>query len=334
MGAFDELMYICVHAPTMRSSDCHVRKNLELSTVIEVVLSKARFIPMGMGCTETLGANKVMSSINDNNPSAAYGNGFKRLNDARELESRGDSLCDRELWGLALPVFKDALEKRKQEVGCDDISTATLLVKIGDALLHQDKPTEAGENFAQAATMLERNYYPSHARLAPVLEKQADALMVEEKYAEAEPILKRSADIYVNTLTMENRATLRSYYKLAKLYLQLDRPDDAKKVIEKAMRYVDTPLGPVAEFRYQMALAQVMSKNDNDAKDLLKDASDGFRQRSNYLRVVECLEKYAAICRETGEYAQAEVALKEAGRYKKIEHFYPEDIFVATLLRA
>jgi hypothetical protein len=90
----------------------------------------------------------------------------------------------------------------------------------------------------------------------------------------------------------------------------------------------------VGEFRFQMALAQVLSKNTNEAKALFKNASEDFRQRNNYLRVVDCLRKYADICRKTGEDSQAEVAMKEADRYKTLENFYPEDIFVATLLRA
>jgi|GEM_PF-496915 len=285
-----------------------------------------------------------MSSIDDKNPSSGDGAGFKGLNEASELENKGRSLCKRGHWALALPLYKEALELRREdirsaqvgnaEIRNNDLNLVKLLVRMGDVYLHQDKPIKARELLSEAQSLLERNCTPDDGLLAPLLEREADALMVEEKYADAEPILKRAVDIYVNTLSIENRATLRSYYKMAKLYMQLDRPDDANKVIKKAIKYIDTPVGPVAEFRFQMALAQVMSKNKDDAEEFFTGTSDAYRQRSNYLRVVECLHKYASICRETGDYAQADVAIKEAARYRSIEHFYPEDIFVATLQRA
>jgi tetratricopeptide (TPR) repeat protein len=260
--------------------------------------------------------------------------GFTTLNEAKALECRADEMGKKADWQQANQLLLQALEKRKSLAGPEDPSIAKILERIAAVYMRQNKLSEAETTLAEAGKIIEAAYYPGHALMAPVLEQQADCLMKQCKNAEAEPFLKRAGDIYVNTLTMENRATLRTSYKLAKLYIQLDQPEEAKKVIEKAMKYVDTPLGPVSEFRYQMALAQVLSKNNNEAKVLFKDASEGFRQRNNYLRVVDCLQNYAAICRTTGDDIQADVAMQEAERYKTLDNFYPEDIFVATLLRA
>jgi tetratricopeptide (TPR) repeat protein len=259
---------------------------------------------------------------------------FTILNEAKALESQADQMAEINQWAHANQLLLQALEKKKSLVGPDDPSLANILGRIADAYLRLDQLPQAEQAAAEATRVTERAYYPGHALLGPTLERQADCLIRQGKNAEAEAILKRAADIYTNTLTMENRATLRSYYKLAKLYIQLDQPEEAKKIIEKAMKYVDTPLGPVGEFRYQMALAQVLSKNTNEAKALFKNASEDFRQRNNHLRVVDCLKNYANICRTVGEDKQAEVAMREADRYKTLDNFYPEDIFVATLMRA
>jgi len=276
-----------------------------------------------------------MNSNTDTTPvPGARPDGITTLNEARVLESSAEQLCKKSDWQPANQLLFQALEKRKAIAGPADPGVAKILERIATIYIRQNKLDEAEKTLAEAAKILEDAYHPGHALLGPVVELQGDCLMKQGKNAEAESFLKRAGDIYNNTLTMENRATLRASYKLAKLYIQLDKPEEAKKVIEKAMKYVDTPLGPVSEFRYQMALAQVLCKNNNEAKELFKNASEGFRQRNNYLRVVDCLQKYAAICRSTGEDIQAETAMREAERYKTLENFYPEDIFVATLLRA
>ncbi|MBS2005703.1 MAG: tetratricopeptide repeat protein [Cyanobacteria bacterium SZAS TMP-1] len=276
-----------------------------------------------------------MNNNHETNPSASVeGDGVNSLSEARAIETRADKLCEKGAFAESLPLLQQVLVKRIAVFGPDDLSLVKVQEKIADIYIKHEQFDQADNSLRDAQRILESHYHTGHSCFGPICERQADILAARGKFAEAEPLLRRASEIYTNTLTMENRATLRTFYKLAKLYIQLDRPEDARKTIEKAMKYVDTPLGPVSEFRFQMALAQVMSKNNNEAKVLLKDASEGFRQRSNYMRVVECLQKYADICRECGEYAQAEVALKEAERYQGLEHFYPEDIFVATLLRA
>jgi len=276
-----------------------------------------------------------MNSNNDKTPGRlSSGNEIENFNEAKALEGRAAQMSKLSRFEEARLLLQEALNKRKALSAPNDPSLACDMELIGELYMKQHKPAEAQKSLNEALQVLEAAYYPGHSTLAPVLEEIADCLVMEGKYLEAEPVLKRASDIYSNTMTMENRTSLRTSYKLAKLYIQLDKPEEAKKIIEKAIKYVDTPLGPISEFRYQMALAQVMSQNNNEAKALFKEASDGFKQRNNYLRVVDCLHRYAEICRSTGDEVQAEVAMTEADRYKTLQNFYPEDIFVATLLRA
>jgi tetratricopeptide (TPR) repeat protein len=202
--------------------------------------------------------------------------------------------------------------------------------------MRQDKVSEAQTTLSEACQILECAYYPEHGLLAPVLEHQADCLIKEGKYAEAEPILKRAKEIYAKTATMENRTTLGSIYKLVKLYLTLGKPAEAKAELQKAMNYVDTPLGPIAEFHYQLALAEIQLQGIAEARCLLQSAISDFKQRHNYSRVADCLEAYAKICRESGDIIETEESLTQADKYRRrgIQAPYPKDIFLATLLRA
>jgi tetratricopeptide (TPR) repeat protein len=228
------------------------------------------------------------------------------------------------------------LENRKAAAGTMDTGYALVLDRLAETYMRQNKVSQAETTLSEACQILESAYYPEHGLLAPVLEHQADCLIKEGKYAEAEPILKRAKEIYARTATMENRSTLGSIYKLVKLYLALGKPTEAKAELQKAMKHVDTPLGPIAEFHYQLALADIQSKDIAEARQLLQSAIADFKQRHNYSRVADCLQTYAKICRESGDTIDAAESLAQAEKYRQrgIQSPYPEDIFLATLLRA
>jgi tetratricopeptide (TPR) repeat protein len=256
--------------------------------------------------------------------------------EAQALESRADKAADTGDWRQASQLLLLVLQKRKAAAGATDPGYARVLDRLAETYIRQNQIYQAETALTEACQILESAYYPEHGLVAPVLEHQADCLIKEGKYAEAEPILKRAKEIYAKTATMENRMTLGSIYKLVKLYLALGKPADAKAELQKAMKHVDTPLGPIAEFHYQLALADIQLQDIAEASQLLQSAIVDFKQRHNYSRVADCLETYARICRESGNTIDADESLAQAEKYRRrgIQAPYPEDIFLATLLRA
>lgn len=255
--------------------------------------------------------------------------------EAQALESRADKAADKGDWNQASQLLLLGLENRKA-AGSVDPGYALVLDRLAETYMRQNKVSQAETALSEACQILESAYYPEHGLLAPVLEHQADCLIKKGKYAEAEPILKRAKEIYARTATMESRTTLGSIYKLVKLYLALGKPAEAKAELQKAMTHVDTPLGPIAEFHYQLALADIQTQDIVEARHLLQSAIADFKQRHNYSRVADCLETYATICRESGDTIEEEESLAQAEKYRRrgIQAPYPEDIFLATLLRA
>ncbi|MBY0360040.1 MAG: tetratricopeptide repeat protein [Candidatus Obscuribacterales bacterium] len=256
--------------------------------------------------------------------------------EAQALESRAGKAADKGDWSQASQLLLLGLENRKAAAGTTDPGYARVLDRLAETYIRQDKVSEAQTTLSEACQILESAYYPEHGLLAPVLEHQADCLIKEGNYAEAEPILKRAKEIYAKTATMENRMTLGSINKLVKLYLTLNKPAEAKAELQKAMKHVDTPLGPIAEFHYQLALADIQTHDIAEARQLLQSAIADFKQRHNYSRVADCLETYAKICRESGDIIEADESVEQAEKYRRrgIQAPYPEDIFLATLLRA
>ena len=256
--------------------------------------------------------------------------------EALALERLANLSIDKLNWSEAARLLLGSLAIRQTADGANAPGYALTLDRLAEVYIHQAKVDEAMAVLAQALPVLEAAYYPAHGSVASVIEHQGDCLVSLDQFADAEPIFKRAVDIYTTSVTLENRLTLRCIYKLAKVYIALGKAADAKAVLLKALKYVDTPLGPVAEWRYQLALAAMQMKEFLEARELLQVAASDFKQRSNYARVSACSLSLAEICRASSENAESDEWIRQSVLYglKAVNSPYPNDIFLATLLRA
>lgn len=251
---------------------------------------------------------------------------------ADSLERHAETMCEREQWYQAQDLFLQSLLLRKQAVGEREPSIAFTLDKLGTALSHCHQFRKANSTFAHSEQILESCYYAGHGYLAPVLEHHADSLLEEGMLADAEMILKRALEIYTKTVTKESNATLRTTYKLALLYLKEEKAIEAQLILEKTIKQVDTPLGPCAEFRYQLAFAFILQAKFPEALQLLELAITEFKQRHNFKRVADCLDTCAMLPEKSNE---ERAALKnKAKTFRDRSCFYPTNIFLETLIRS
>src|SRR5271155_4741440 len=103
---------------------------------------------------------------------------------------------------------------------------------------------EAEKLFKQAMEIVEKSFYAGHYNLAPILEHLTDLYVLQEKYADAEPVCVRALDIYDKTLSGEHRLIYETTYKLILIYRKLGKPAEVEKAVTKALKNLDTPLGP------------------------------------------------------------------------------------------
>jgi tetratricopeptide (TPR) repeat protein len=258
------------------------------------------------------------------------------ISDAIDLERLANFAIDKQDWSEASRLLTESLTLRRTADGGTDAAYGLILDKLAAVCIEQGKLKEAMEHLNEALPILEAAFYPSHGSIAAILEHQGDCFVGEGKFAEAEPLYKRAADIFITSVTMENRMALRALYKLGKVYISLTRSAEAKTTLQKALKYVDTPLGPLAEFRYHLALASIQLNEMDEARDLLHKAAADFKQRSNYARVADCCKSLANLCCLDNENSEAEEWLRQSVLYEQmaVNAPYPEDIFLATLLRA
>lgn len=253
------------------------------------------------------------------------------LYEADSLDLQAEKLGNDGKWDQARTLLQQSLDLRKEALGKTEPAIAFALDRLGEALLHCHRTAQADSAFAQSEEILESSYYSGHGYLAPVLEHHADSLTEEGKLAGAELVLKRALEIYTKTVTKENHATLRCIYKLALLYLKEEKAVDAQLILEKAMKQVDTPLGPCAEFRYQLAFAYILQAKFDEALKMLELSMSEFKQRHNFARVADCLDTCASLPETSAE--KREVLKNQAKSFRERAFFYPSDIFLETLIR-
>src|ERR1700736_5610339 len=77
-------------------------------------------------------------------------------------------------YSRAAELYKQALTKREAAVGSDDPSVAHIMDELGTLYTQLGNYSEAESLFKKALEIVEKAFYPGHAKLAPVLEHLAD----------------------------------------------------------------------------------------------------------------------------------------------------------------
>ncbi|CAN5275778.1 hypothetical protein BH11CYA1_BH11CYA1_09900 [soil metagenome] len=256
--------------------------------------------------------------------------------DVIALERLGNIAFDKRNWSEATRLLSESLTIREKSAGTKEPGYGLALDRLAEIHMQQGKYQEALVLLEKALPILESAFYPGHSSVAAIVEHQGDCFVILGRLAEAEAAFKRASDIFTTCVTLENRVTLRSLYKLAKVYIAEEKAAEAKATLQKGLKYVDTPLGPMAEFRYQLALAAILLKEAGEARDLLHTAAADFKQRGNYGRVADCSSALADICRLDNAELEADEWMRQSALFSQmaVNAPYPDDIFLATLLRA
>lgn len=251
------------------------------------------------------------------------------LEEARALVARGDKTqADR--------LFKQAIDARNEAVGADDPSVAAYLFEYALFRKGNGDGAAAEELCKQSLALYEKAYYAGHFALAPVLEALADLYIARKSWTEAEEALKRCVEINDKCLNGDHRRIYEAIYKLALVYKAENKFAEGETILTKALKTLDTPLGPSEEFRYELAQLYEAQSKMAEAETNYNLALKGLEQRKNYLRLADCLESYSAFLEKASRpkdaARMATVAKKIRETFKRWEQ--TTDLFPATLLRA
>jgi len=261
---------------------------------------------------------------------------LKALSESEWTADKAQQYLKKGRLDVAEELLSQAVKKRKDAVGAEEAGVAEWLGQLGDVKCRLGKYQEAHECFDSAISIFEKIFYPQHYRLGPVLSNKATCYIHEGNFEAALDVCNRALDIFSKTLSGEHRLTLEATYKLATIYRQLKKPDEALKLIAKAKKNVETPLGPLEEFTFLEAMLQEDLSKPDLADKAFQETIRGLKQRHAVKRLSDCLARYADFLKKQGRDDEARRAEEQADHYRAYAttQSRSEDIFPSTLLRA
>lgn len=125
----------------------------------------------------------------------------------------------------------------KPQPGAPLSSAATdpnTLIDIGFRHLQEGRPVEAATVLQQASRAAEASLGAEHRVVAKALSGVGLAYVHQGRHADAEAPWKRSLAIYVKALGPDDDIVVSSVMNLAKLYYDLKRPEDARRLVDSS----------------------------------------------------------------------------------------------------
>jgi tetratricopeptide (TPR) repeat protein len=129
----------------------------------------------------------------------------------------------------AEPLLREAYETRRRVLGPDDPDSLGATNNLGALYFKRGKPAEAEPYFREAAEGYERTL-GIRFETAQMWSNVADALLAQERYADAVPVYQKALGI-LDRITPEEGRGLRTQIagQLAKLYTEWGKPEEAAK---------------------------------------------------------------------------------------------------------
>ena len=162
-----------------------------------------------------------------------------QLNNLAALYQRQQRYADAE------PLFKRSLAIREKTLGPEHPDVGAVAEQSGDALREAGPPRRLRAVVqASAGDLRERRQVRSIPRSRRVLNNLGQVAKVQGRYAEAEPLIKRSLAIREKVLGRDHPDVARSLNNLAELYERQGRYADAEPLFERALAVRERAVGP------------------------------------------------------------------------------------------
>jgi tetratricopeptide (TPR) repeat protein len=239
-------------------------------------------------------------------------------------------------WDQAVSHYQRSLELSRKALGDSDPEVGRAMDRLATAMCGKGQYKEAEPIFRDALALTEKAFYADHYDNAPIAEHLGDCLSAQGKYEEAEPLMKRAADIYGKTLVMDHHDIVKATQKTAEIQCHLGKYADAETLLKKAVKTADTPLGPVEEILYDLAVVYQLQGKNAEAETTYKQAISNFEMRDKFHRLADCLDSYSGFLEKQDRKGESEALRKQATLLR--DQFLPnpseKQIYVPTLLRA
>lgn len=274
---------------------------------------------------------------------------FDRSYDSLEVNYRALDLTRRALRlrsmgnsANAINMLTEALQLKRQALPGTEYD---ILDELGYTHLLSGSIDKAVTQFQLAIELIEKNYYPDHFKVAPVLDHWAMALISVGQLDKAEVLVKKSLSVKQKSLLPNDVDVVETSRTLADIQRRLGKFGEAETQLRQAYRFVaDATIGPTEEFDYEFALLNHEQGKLEAAEEYYQAAIRTFAHRGgkNH-RLASVLRSYAKLLDETHRResaanlsAEADAILSESPSLSRQDIpgavFFDRDLYAATIM--
>ncbi len=218
----------------------------------------------------------------------------------------------------AEPLWLQALEIRRQELGEDHLNVADSLNNLANLYQVQGRYSEAEVLHKQALEIWQQKLGQDHSDVATSLNNLAELYRIQGRYRDAEPLFQQASKIRQQQLGKDHSDVATSLHNLALLYQAQGRYHEAEPLFQQALEIWQRQLGEdhphVATSLNSLAELYRVQGRYNEAEPLYQQALE-IRQRQlgdNHSDVAASRNNLALLYQAQGRYNEAELLHKQA----------------------
>jgi tetratricopeptide (TPR) repeat protein/DNA-binding XRE family transcriptional regulator len=245
------------------------------------------------------------------------------------LERTGIYLYERILYGLAEPLFLEALRLWEQQGEPDHAHIVSSLANLATLYMDQGRLAEAEPVYRRALSVHEHFVGQEDGSLAYLLQGLAILYFEQGKYAEAEPLFKRVLRTWEQQMGPEHAYVGYPLNNLAILYREQERYGEAEALFKRVLRIWEQQMGPehphVASVLCNLATLYCRQEKYAQSEELHLRAQQirELQLGPENPKLIASLHGLADIYQRQGRYAQAELLYQRALRIGE-QHLGPE----------
>ena len=234
---------------------------------------------------------------------------------ARALSARGESIS-------AFNAYKQALAIREEHISGTEYP---VLDELGKTYSKFSFYSEAIDCFSKATQVVTTKYYADHPFNARILDHWSEVFLNQRRFAEAEPLIRRSLEIKQKCLLQNDVDTVETTRTLAEVLRELGKYDEAEALLKKTLLLIEnSTIGPIEEFYMDLAQIYLAQTRFADAHSQLQIALPLLAHRAGKnRRYVLGLELLADLLRKEDRLEEARQIALEAQAIELIEDHHP-----------
>ncbi|WP_206069815.1 tetratricopeptide repeat protein [Nodosilinea sp. P-1105] len=226
--------------------------------------------------------------------------------------SLGQALKDQVRYAEAEGAYRQALQRREQQLGADHSDVATSLNNLAELYRAMGRYGEAEPLYLRALAIYEQQLGADHPSVAISLNNLAALYYAMGRYGEAEPLYERSLAIREHQLGADHPDVANSLNNLAELYRAMGYYGDAEPLYERSLAIKEHQLGAdhpdVAQSLNNLALLYKSMGRYGEAEPLFELSLAIYEHQlgADHPDVATSLNNLAELYRVMGRYGEAE----------------------------